>query len=72
MLPTVDFCFKELMQNEKVRQGILAALLKKNPEEIAETELLPTILRKQYPDEKYGVLDVRVRMKDEDEKNFYK
>lgn len=70
MLPTVDFCFKELMQNEKVRQGILAALLKKNSEEIAETELLPTILRKQYPDEKYGVLDVRVRMKDGKQINF--
>ena len=23
MLPTVDFCFKELMQNAKVRQGKL-------------------------------------------------
>ena len=27
MLPTVDFCFKELMRNEKVRKGIIAALL---------------------------------------------
>ena len=27
MLPTVDFCFKELMQNAKVRQGMIAALL---------------------------------------------
>ena len=27
MLPTVDFCFKELMQNSKVRQGFIAALL---------------------------------------------
>ena len=27
MLPTVDFCFKELMQNAKVRKGIIAALL---------------------------------------------
>ena len=25
MLPTVDFCFKELMQNAKVRQGMIAA-----------------------------------------------
>lgn len=29
MLPTVDFCFKELMQNKEVRKGILSALLGK-------------------------------------------
>ena len=46
MLPTVDFCFKELMRNEKVRKGIIAALLGVRPEEIKETRLLPTILRK--------------------------
>ena len=45
MLPTVDFCFKELMQNEKVRKGFIAALLGRMPEEIQETTLLPTILR---------------------------
>ena len=32
MLPTVDFCFKELMQNENIRKGIVAALLKLHPE----------------------------------------
>ena len=41
MLPTVDFCFKELMRNEKVRKGIIAALLGVRPEEIKETRLLP-------------------------------
>lgn len=30
MLPTVDFCFKELMQNKEVRKGILSALLGRN------------------------------------------
>ena len=34
MLPTVDFCFKELMQNARVRQGMIAALLGVEPEEI--------------------------------------
>ncbi|WP_394918613.1 PD-(D/E)XK nuclease family transposase [uncultured Robinsoniella sp.] len=28
MLPTVDFCFKELMCSEKVRKGLIAAFLK--------------------------------------------
>lgn len=37
MLPTVDFCFKELMQNKEVRKGILSALLGKNPEELEDT-----------------------------------
>ena len=33
MLPTVDFCFKELMQNENVRKGIIAAILNRRPDE---------------------------------------
>ena len=64
MLPTVDFCFKELMQNEKVRKGIIAAILGNRPEEVEEAVLMPTILRKEYEDDKYGVLDVLVKLKD--------
>ena len=52
MLPTVDFCFKELMQNENVRKGIIAAILNRHPDEILNTELLPTILRKDSEDDK--------------------
>ena len=52
------------MRNEKVRKGIIAALLGVRPEEIKETRLLPTILRKEYEDDKYGILDVRVEMHD--------
>ena len=48
MLPTVDFCFKELMQNAKVRQGMIAALLGVEPEKIERTELLPTILHTEF------------------------
>ena len=65
MLPTVDFCFKELMQNENVRKGIIAAILNKRPDEIVNTELLPTILRKDSEDDKYGILDVRVQLDNE-------
>ena len=63
MLPTVDFCFKELMQDEKVRKGLIAALLNVDPTEIESTTLMPTILRKRYPEDKYGILDVRVELK---------
>ena len=63
MLPIVDFCFKELMYNENIRRNIIAALLNIRPEEVEETTLLPTILRKQSADDKYGILDVRVKLK---------
>ena len=32
MLPTVDFCFKELMKNPKVRKGFVGAILGKTAE----------------------------------------
>ena len=64
MLPTVDICFKSLMNNPKVRKGFIAALLNVNPRTIAETTLLPTALRQDYPDNKLGILDVRTALKD--------
>ena len=64
MFPTVDFCFKELMQNEKVRKGIISAILSVDPKDVEQTILLPTILRKEYEEDKYGVLDVLVQLKD--------
>lgn len=70
MLPTVDFCFKELMQNKNVRKGIIAAILNKRPDEIVNTELLPTILRKDSEDDKYGILDVRVQLDNEVQIDF--
>ena len=70
MLPTVDFCFKELMQTENVRKGIIAAILNKRPDEIVNTELLPTILRKDSEDDKYGILDVRVQLDNEVQIDF--
>ena len=51
MLPTVDFCFKELMQNDKVRKGFIAALLNESPEDIRETSLLPTSLKQEFEDD---------------------
>ena len=70
MLPTVDFCFKELMQNENVRKGIIAAILNRRPDEIVNTELLPTILRKDSEDDKYGILDVWVQLDNEVQIDF--
>lgn len=64
------FAFKELMQNENVRKGIIAAILNKRPDEIVNTELLPTILRKDSEDDKYGILDVRVQLDNEVQIDF--
>lgn len=64
MCPTVDFCFKELMRNEKVRKGLIAAFINSKPEDILETVLLNTNLHKEFQEEKLGILDVRVLMHD--------
>ena len=70
MLPTVDFCFKELMQNDNIRKNIIAALLNLPSSEVENTELMPTILRKESKDDKYGILDVRVKLKDGEQIDF--
>ena len=62
MLPTSDFCFKELMQNSKVRKGIISALLGISPEEIVGTKLLPTSTTEEYLDGKLGILDVLIKL----------
>ena len=64
MSPTVDYCFKELLAYPEIRKGFVAAILNKKPEEIAETKLMPTILSKDTEDGKYGILNVRVELKD--------
>ena len=67
MKPKIDFAFKEIMTDEKARIGFLSAMLKLNPEDIKETTLLNTSLRKTYEDDKLGILDVRVLMNDNTE-----
>ena len=47
MKPKIDFAFKEIMMDEQARIGFLSAMLKLNPEEIKETRILNTNLRKQ-------------------------
>lgn len=60
MKPKVDFCFKELMEDAEIRKGFISALLDMKPEEIEKSELLPTHLRREHPEDKEGILDVRV------------
>lgn len=64
MLPTVDFCFAELMKNDKVRKGFIAALLGVSPEDVEDTMMLPAALGGNWPDDKLGILDVHVLLAD--------
>lgn len=62
MKPKVDFCFKELMTDDEVRRGFIAALLNLEPDEITGTELMPIHLSRRHGEDKEGILDVRVRI----------
>ena len=70
MLPTVDFCFKELMKNPKVRKGFIAAVLGKEPGMIRQTTLIPTELHRESEDDKLGILDVLVELEDGSKMNM--
>lgn len=65
MKPKVDFCFKELMEDAEVRRGFISALLDIRPEEIMWSRLLPTHLRKERPEDKLGILDIRVSISEQ-------
>ena len=58
------------MQNDNIRKNIIAALLNVPSSEVENTELMPTILRKESKDDKYGILDVRVKLKDGEQIDF--
>ncbi len=58
MKPKIDFAFKEIMTDEITRIGFLSAILKLDPNQIKETHLLNTNLRKIHEEEKQGILDV--------------
>ena len=62
--------FQELMEDEEVRRGFIGAFLRIPPEEILDMELLPKKLRKKYKEEKYGILDVRVRLREGEQLNI--
>ena len=67
MKPKIDFAFKEIMENNEARTGFLAAVLKVNPKDIKETQILNPYLRKMHEDDKLGILDVRVLLNNDTE-----
>lgn len=67
MKPKIDFAFKEIMTDEKARIGFLSAMLKMKPEDIQETHILNTNLRREHEDDKQGILDVHVLLNNNQE-----
>ena len=67
MKPKSDFAFKEIMTDADARKGFLSAVLKLNPENIRETSILNTFLRKVHKEDKQGILDVRISMNNDTE-----
>ncbi len=65
MKPKVDYAFKEIMMDDKARLGFLSAVLRIPPEDIKETQVLNTNLRRVHEDDKQGILDVRTLLNDE-------
>ena len=70
MLPSVDFCFQELMEDKEILRGFCGAILRVPPEEIEEIELLPKQLRKKHKEEKYGILDLHIRLNNGERMNI--
>lgn len=67
MLPVVDFVFKLLFgdaKNTKRLSSLLSAILKLPEEEFSEIELLNPEIEREFKEDKKGILDIRVRLKD--------
>ncbi len=67
MSPKVDFAFKEIMNNDKVRKGFISAVLNIPVNDIKKTVLKNANLPKNHEDEKQGILDVYLTMNDDTE-----
>ena len=58
------------MEDKEILRGFCGAILNMTPEEIGEIELLPKQLRKKHKEEKYGILDVHVCVKNSERMNI--
>ena len=67
MKPKVDFAFKELMADKIVRIGFIAAVLAVPAGNIRSAVILNTELQRTHPEDKPGILDVRICLNDETE-----
>lgn len=68
--PKLDFSFKRLMANEKVRRYLVSDILGIPVERIKSVRLLNTFLQKRYRKQKLGILDILVELDDGTKINF--
>ena len=67
MLPKNDFAFKLLFGDERNKDlliDLLAAILHKDPQSLADLEYINPDLHREAPDDKQGILDVRTKQAD--------
>lgn len=65
--PKVDFCFKELMEDEYIRRGFISAVLGMEPESVKNSILINTHLGKEQKNDKLGIVDILVQLTDRTE-----
>src|SRR5690554_971729 len=67
MSPKNDFCFKGIFgdeNNKDILISFLSAVMRIKPERFADLELINTELTREFMEDRKGVLDVRVKLKD--------
>ena len=68
--PKLDFSFKKLLANEKVRRYLVSDILDIPVERIKSVRLLNTFLQRRYRKQKLGILDILVELDDGTKINF--
>ncbi len=64
ILLKVDFAFQYVMRNKKILGALIAAVLGYNREDITDIQPMPRDLDKEHADDKLGILDVYVTIKE--------
>ena len=62
--PKMDFAFRELMEDDEVRQYFICDVLNMPVEQVKETRLGSSFLRRRHRKMKQGILDVKVILHD--------
>ena len=62
--PKMDFAFRELMEDDEVRRYFICDVLNMPVEQVKETRLGSSFLRRRHRKMKQGILDVKVILHD--------
>lgn len=62
--PKIDYAFKQMMNSKIALKNFLSAVLKIKENDINDIQYIDTHTLKEYDDDKYIVMDVRLLLKD--------